>query len=485
MFGLESYLNVSLSRSGYHLTDRPTLRAQWHSLYQCVRRYVVNMSCLRSVSLVRCFVPLTSPSPKNVVQSFAQHVQNSSKYFSSSVAEDPLAGVRILDLTRIVAGPYCTMVLGDLGAEVIKVEKPNEGDECRKWGPPFIGKTTESCYFVAVNRNKRSICVDMKSKEGKEILFDLAKHSDVLVENYVPGKMDKMGLGYNDFKKIAPHLVYCSITGFGSCGPYSKRPGYDVIAASMGGLLHITGPADGEPCKVGVALTDIMTGLYAHGAIMAALIQKSKTGMGQKIDANLLSTQVASLINIGSNFLNGGVEAQRHGTSHPSIVPYEALLTKDDCYITVGTGSDKQFVDLCHRFELPDLAKDIRFLSNKLRVENRKVLLHILKDKFCTKTRDQWLELLDGASFPYGPVNRISDVFRDPHILATNAVQSVEHPVAGEVKLVAPAVTFSQAQNRIRLPPPTLGQHTEEILMDVLHYSTEKVNQLKNIGAVA
>ncbi|KAK3914437.1 Succinate--hydroxymethylglutarate CoA-transferase [Frankliniella fusca] len=442
------------------------------------------MTCVRSVSLVRWIVPLTSP-PKFRLPLHFHHVQNPTKFFSSSATEDPLAGVRVLDLTRIVAGPYCTMVLGDLGAEVFKVEKPNEGDECRKWGPPFIGNSTESCYFVAVNRNKKSICVDMKSKEGKEILFELAQRCDVLVENYVPGKMDEMGLGYSNFKSVAPHLIYCSITGFGSSGPYSKRPGYDVIAASMGGLLHITGPANGEPCKVGVALTDIMTGLYAHGAIMAALIQRSKTGMGQKIDANLLSTQIASLINIGSNFLNGGVEAQRHGTSHPSIVPYEALLTKDECYITVGTGSDKQFVDLCHRFELPGLAKDSRFISNKLRVENRKVLLDILKGKFCTKTRDQWLKLLDGASFPYGPVNKISDVFKDPHILATDSVQTVAHPIAGEVKLVAPAVQFSQARNRIRLPPPTLGQHTEEILMDILQYSSGKIQHLKTIGAVA
>ncbi|KAJ1520273.1 hypothetical protein ONE63_004475 [Megalurothrips usitatus] len=433
-----------------------------------------------SASLVRCLYRLTAPNPRFIRHSYCQP-----QCRPISTQGDALAGVRILDLTRIVAGPYCTMILGDLGAEVIKVERPIEGDECRKWGPPFIGDTNESCYFVAMNRNKKSICVDMKSSGGKQILFDLALQSDVLVENYVPGKLDEMGLGYEDFRAVAPHLIYCSVTGYGPNGPYSKRPGYDVIAASFGGLLHITGPPDGEPCKVGVALTDIMTGLYAHGAIMAALLQRSKTGIGQKIDANLLSTQVAALINIGSNFLNGGVESKRNGTSHPSIVPYEALKTKDNCYITIGTGSDKQFVDLCHRFELPNIANDERFVSNKLRVKHREILMQILKDRFYSKTRDEWLELLEGASFPYGPVNSIGDVFRDPHIRATEAVKSVDHPIAGKIKLVAPAVQYSYAINKIRLPPPTLGQHTQEILQDVLGYSSEKIENLKKTGAVA
>lgn len=437
------------------------------------------------LGLVRC---LFRSRPPHLSFQHHRHSFKLSRCLSSqaeATEADPLSGVRVLDLTRIVAGPYCTMVLGDLGAEIIKVERPGEGDECRKWGPPFIGDTNESCYFMAINRNKKSLCVDMKSDEGKSILFELAQKSDVLVENFVPGKMDEMGLGFSDFKAVAPHLVYCSISGFGPDGPYSHRPGYDVIAASIGGLLHITGPRDGDPCKVGVALTDIMTGLYAHGAIMAALMQRFKTGMGQKIDANLLSTQVASLINIGSNFLNGGVEAKRYGTSHPSIVPYEALKTKDGCFITIGTGSDKQFVDLCHRFELPHVASDSKFISNKLRVKNREILLSILKDKFSTKTRNEWLKLLEGASFPYGPVNSIADVFKDPHIEATRVVQYVDHPIAGKVKLVAPAVKFSNAKNQIRSPPPTLGQHTHEILQNTLGYSQEKIQRLIKIGAIA
>lgn len=248
----------------------------------------------------------------------------------------PLAGVRVLDLTRIIAGPYCSQILADLGADVIKVEKPFTGDESRKWGPPFLKNSTDSVYFLACNRNKRSICVDLKS--GLEVIHDLARTSDVLIENYVPGKLNKLGLGYEVMKKVAPGLIYCSITGFGSKGPYKERAGYDVIAASVGGLLHITGEKS-TPSKVGVAMTDIATGLYAHGAILAALLHREKTGQGQKIDVDLLSTQVACLINVGVNYLNANEEASRWGTEHVSIVPYATFKTRDG-FFTIGAGSD-------------------------------------------------------------------------------------------------------------------------------------------------
>jgi len=328
---------------------------------------------------------------------------------AENTPNDPLHGIRILDLTRIVAGPYCTMVLGDLGAEVIKIERLGIGDECRLWGPPFLG-SKESCYFMCLNRNKKSVCVDMKSSDGKQILFDLAKNCDVLVENYVPGKLDEMGLGYSAFKDQAPHLIYCSVTGFGPEGPYKDRPGYDVIAASMGGLLHITGPSDGEPCKVGVAMTDIMTGMYAHGAIMAALLKRARTGVGQKIDCNLLSTQISSLINIGANFLMAGQEAERYGTAHASIVPYETFKTADGGYLTIGTGSDAQFHSLCSKLNLKDLAQDDRYKTNTDRVKNRVPLIALLKETFLSKSRKEWLHILEGAQFPYGPVNSISEV---------------------------------------------------------------------------
>lgn len=396
----------------------------------------------------------------------------------------PLEGIRILDLTRIVAGPYCTMILGDLGAEVIKIEKPGSGDECRHWGPPFMGDSQESCYFVTFNRNKKSVCVNMQSKPGRDILYSLAKTSDVLVENYVPGKLDELQLGYKDFQKVASHLIYCSITGFGPEGPYSKRPGYDVIAASIGGQLHITGPKDGEPCKVGVALTDMTTGLYAHGAILAALIKRSKTGKGQKIDCDLLSTQLATLINIGSNYLNAGQEATRWGTAHPSIVPYQAFPTKDG-YYTVGTGSDKQFEEFCKKIEREDLAKNPKFLSNRIRVQHREELVDIISKLFITKKNQEWFKILGNASFPNGPVNNLDAVFNDPHVQHINIVKTLEHPEVGEIKVVGPAVRYSDGGNEVRSAPPLLGQHTDEILTNLLGLSGQQIKDLRNEKIIA
>lgn len=391
----------------------------------------------------------------------------------------PLDGVRVLDLTRIVAGPYCTMILGDLGAEVIKIERPGAGDEARKWGPPFINNTPESCYFVALNRNKKSVCVDLKTTEGQDILHQLAKQSDVLVENYVPGKLDELNLGYGTLKSIAPHLIYCSITGYGPTGPYSKKPGYDVIAASVGGLLHITGPQNGEPVKVGVAVTDLATGLYAHGAIMAALLKRAKTGRGQKIDCNLLSTQVASLINIGSNYLNANKEASRWGTAHESIVPYEAFPTKDG-YFTIGTGSDMQFKDFCNRIGKPELSTNNKFLTNKLRVQNRQELITILRQKLAEKTNKEWAKIFEGGQFPCGPINSLQETFNDPHIKEIGLVETIQHPIAGEIKVVGPPVKYSEGGNCVRNPPPTLGQHTVQVLENVLGLQNDQILQLKD-----
>ncbi|GJQ67241.1 hypothetical protein Trydic_g8146 [Trypoxylus dichotomus] len=352
---------------------------------------------------------------------------------NTSVNEEhsPLSDVRIIDLTRIVAGPYCTMILGDMGADIIKIEKPGSGDEARKWGPPFIGNSNEACYFICLNRNKKSVCVDLKSVRGQEIIYDLAKKSDVLIENYVPGKLDELNLGYHNIKEIAPHLIYCSITGYGPQGPYNQRPGYDVIAASLGGFLHITGPEDGGPVKAGVAVTDITTGLYAHGAILAALIQRNKTGVGQKIDANLLSTQLASLINIGSNYLNAGREAKRWGTAHESIVPYEAFPTKDG-YFTIGTGSDKQFEDLCKRIDMPEIANNSKYLTNVLRVKHRIELISLLRSILITKTNAEWTNKFEGATFPCGAVNSLEAAFNDPHVKSIGLIEEADHPTAGK-----------------------------------------------------
>jgi len=335
--------------------------------------------------------------------------KNRGREFCTTIEDDrsPLNGVRVLDLTRIVAGPYCTMILGDLGAEILKIERPDGGDEARKWGPPFFQGTQESTYFMSVNRNKKSVCIDLK--KGKDIVYELAQTCDVLVENYVPGKLNSIGLGYENMAKIAPRLIYCSLTGYGSHGPYANRPGYDVIAASLGGLLHITGSKDGPPCKVGVAMTDLATGLYAHGAIMAALLQRLKTNKGQWIQCNLLSTQIASLINIASNYLNGNKEATRWGSEHESIVPYEAFPTKDG-YMTIGTGSDAQFLELVKRLQMSQLAANDKFKNNIARVKNRMELLQILRDELKRKTNQEWSAIFEGASFPYGAVNTIREV---------------------------------------------------------------------------
>lgn len=388
----------------------------------------------------------------------------------------PLAGVRVLDLTRIIAGPFCSQILADLGADVIKVERPVSGDESRKWGPPFLKGSTDSVYFLACNRNKKSICVDLKI--GLEVVYDLARTCDVLIENYVPGKLDKLGLGYEDIKKIAPSLVYCSITGFGSKGPYKNRAGYDVIAASVGGLLHITGEKE-TPSKVGVATTDIATGLYAHGAILAALLHRTKTGKGQRIEVDLLSTQVASLINVGVNYLNSNEEASRWGTEHVSIVPYAAFKTRDG-FFTIGAGSDAQFKELCEILKVPELAENEKFASNQQRVKNRDELKEILDGMFVKETNEHWKVAFEQAGFPFGPVNNMQQVFNDPHVKEIGIVKTLRHPVAGDIKVVGSPVTYSDASNTARTAPPTLGQHTDEVLKDWLGYDDEKIKDLRS-----
>lgn len=377
---------------------------------------------------------------------------------------------------NLVAGPYCTMILSDLGADVIKIERPGSGDESRKWGPPFVKNSKDSVYFLANNRNKRSVCIDLK--KGTDILYDLAKKCDILVENYIPGKLSEYNLDYEHISRVNPAIIYCSITGYGSLGPYAKRPGYDVIAASMGGLLHITGSENGPPAKVGVAVTDLATGLYAHGAIMAALIQRMKTGKGQKIDANLLSTQVAGLINVGSNYLNAEKEAKRWGTAHESIVPYEAFKTKNG-YLTLGTGSDSQFQALCKYLEISHIPNDPKFTNNEQRVKNRGELISLLSGILAKETSQHWMDMFKHAPFPVGPINSIAEVFDDPHIREIGLVKTLNHAAGGEIKVVGPPVTYSHSSNTARTAPPLLGQHTDEVLRDILEYDDGKINYLR------
>lgn len=400
-----------------------------------------------------------------------------------SEGKGPLSGIRVLDLTRILAGPFCTMILGDLGAEVIKVEKPGLGDETRQWGPPFKGR--ESCYFLSINRNKKSIMVDFKKPEGKKIIRDLAAKSDILVENYIPGALEDAGLGYKALSKINPKIIQCSITGFGQTGPYNQRAGYDVIAASVGGLMHITGPEHGEPCKIGVAMTDLATALYAHGAIMAALLQRQATGLGQKISCDLLSTQVSLLVNLASNYLNAGKEAKRWGTAHESIVPYQAFKTADDGWVTVAAGTDNNFKTLCKILDMEHLIENPDYRTNQDRVAHRVPLLAEISNRIRQKPTNYWLSAFEGSGIPYGPINSMKEVFADPQVLHNNMVVEMKHPVNGPVKVTGPAVSFSRGSNTPRLPPPILGEHTREVLVEVLGISDERIEQLKEANVIA
>ncbi|EXX59989.1 hypothetical protein RirG_184040 [Rhizophagus irregularis DAOM 197198w] len=396
----------------------------------------------------------------------------------------PLAGYRVVDLTRILAGPYCTMLLGDLGAEIIKVENPKHGDDSRTWGPPWAynkdlndKSSPESAYFLAVNRNKKSITVNFKTQLGAQIIKDLIKKSDILVENYIPGKLDKLGLGYEELNKINPKLIYASITGYGQTGPYAKRAGYDVIVEAEAGLMHITGEEGGKPVKVGLAITDLTTGLYTHGAIMAALISRMRTNQGQRIDCSLIECQVASLANIGSNYLIANQEASRMGTSHISIVPYQRFKTKDS-FIIIGAGNDGQFKILCNAIEERTLLQDERFKTNSNRVKNRKELIDLLQKKFIEKDTEYWLSVFSDKGIPFAPINNIKKTFEHPQVIARGMIQEVEHPKSGKIKLTGIPVKYSKEDPRIRLPPPTLGQHTHEVLSNILGYSEDKIKTL-------
>ncbi|XP_049998338.1 succinate--hydroxymethylglutarate CoA-transferase [Alexandromys fortis] len=346
----------------------------------------------------------------------------------------PLEGVRILDLTRVLAGPFTTMNLGDLGAEVIKVERPGAGDDTRTWGPPFVN--TESTYFLSVNRNKKSIAVNIKDPRGVRIVKELAAICDVFVENYVPGKLSEMGLGYEDIDKIAPHIIYCSITGYGQTGPISQRTGYDAIASAMSGLIHITGP------------------------------------------------EVACLTQVGANYLIGQKEAKRWGTAHGSIVPYQAFKTKDG-YLVIGAGNNQQFAVVCKVLNLPELIDDPKYKTNHLRVQNRKELVKILSARFAEEVTAKWLCLFEGSGIPYGPINSMKDVFSEAQVLHNGLVMEMDHPTAGKISVPGPAVRYNKFKMSEAKPPPLLGQHTKHILKEVLGYDDRAIGDLLCSGVIA
>lgn len=400
-----------------------------------------------------------------------------------------LSGLRVLDLSRVLAGPWSAQILGDLGAEVIKVERPGSGDDTRNWGPPYLtgadGSSELSAYFLSANRNKQSLAIDIATDKGQELVRKLVSESDIVLENFKVGGLKRYGLDYDSLKAMNPGLIYCSITGFGQDGPYASRPGYDFLIQAMGGLMSITGQPDGAPgagpVKVGVAMTDIMTGLYATIGILAALNHRERTGMGQHVETSLLDVQVASLANQAMNFLTSGTIPQRMGNAHPNIVPYEAFPTADgDMVLTVG--NDEQFARLCDVLGHPEWAGDERFKTNRARVANRKELVPRIRQATVMRSTDDWVDALEKARVPCGPVNTIDRVFSDPQVLARGIQRQLNHPVLGAVPTVGNPLRFTLTPVDYRSAPPLLGEHSGQILGTVLGLSAEQIGSLVSEG---
>lgn len=436
-------------------------------------------------------------SRKSIVSfKVTERVPSARRHYSSlasSTSEDGLLkGVRILDFTRVLAGPFCTQILADYGADVIKVEQPNKGDETRAWKgkgesedwKPDIGPI--SFFFSAINRNKRSITLDLKKPEGKEAVHKLIEKGDidVVVENFVPGAMDRMGLGWDDLSKLNSRLIYTSLSGYGSTGPYARRAGYDAIAAAEAGFMQVTGHPDAPPIRAGLGMLDMSTGLYTQGAIMGALYKRDKTGKGQYISTSLFETQISMLISVGVNWLNRGVEGQRYGAAHPSSVPYNAWECKNGIWMVIAANSEQQYQTLCKRIGRPELIEDERFKTNALRVENRKEMDKIIAEVLASKTSDEWLEVFDGSGLAHGPVNTIQRAFDHPQIEAREMIQPLEwdDQTSGQWKAIGPAVKFSDTKATIRRQPPRLGEHTEEVLRGV-GFSGDDLADMKKIGA--
>ena len=388
----------------------------------------------------------------------------------------PLDGIRVLDLTRVVAGPYCSMFLGDLGAEIVKVEQPAGGDDTRGWGPPFTGG--ESAYYLCINRNKKSITLDLKSAQGVELLRQMAKVADVVIENFRPGTMERLGLGEQELRKFNPRLIYASLTGFGADGPMSDCPGYDLIVQAWGGLMSITGTPEGEPVKVGVAIIDLVAGLMLGKAITAALFARERIGLGQRIDTSLLEAEVASLINVGSNYLIGGKIPSRWGNAHPNIVPYQNFKTADG-YFVLGVASETIWRRFCPAIGRPDLSDDPHFADNSKRVQNRTALIALLSQVFLTRDNQAWLKLLNDAEVPCAPVQTLDQVFQSPQVLQRDMLLEVEHPIAGKVPMAGIPVKFSLTPASVRLPPPLLGEHNRQVLKTWLDMSDEAIEEIE------
>lgn len=399
-----------------------------------------------------------------------------------------LAGIRVLDLSRVLAGPWATQMLGDLGADIIKIEKPGAGDDTRGWGPPWLAdgegrETRESAYFLAANRNKRSVTIDMAKPEGQALIRRLAQTSDVLVENFKVGGLKRYGLDHDSLAALNPRLVYCSITGFGQDGPEAGRAGYDFMIQGMSGLMSVTGSPESEPQKIGVALVDVLTGLHAAIAVLAALQQRQRTGRGQYVDLALFDVAMASLANQALNFLVGGTAPRRLGNAHPNIVPYQAFETADG-HLILAVGNDAQFARFCRIADLPEVAGDARFLANAGRVAHREVLIPLVAAALKRQTTGEWLAMLDTAGIPAGPINTIAQAFAEPQALARGLALSLPHVLGGVAPGVRSPLRLSDSPLDAPLAPPTLGQHTDAVLAQVLGLSAEERARLRSAGVL-
>ncbi len=394
-----------------------------------------------------------------------------------------LEGIKILDLSRILAGPYCTQVLGDLGADVIKIEQPGNGDASRGWGPPYAGG--EAAYYLSINRNKRSLTLNLRKTEGQEIARRIAREADIVVQNFKYGEAEKMKLGYEDLSAINPRLIYCTVSGYGPTGPYKERPGFDFMMQAQTGIMSITGPAEGPPSRVGVAVVDVTTGLYAANAIMAALFVRERhpEKRGQKVEVSLYECALAWLANVGQNYLVSGKDPVPMGNAHPNVVPYEPFLCADGVKVAVAIGTDPQFHRFCKLVGRFDMAADPRYTKNVGRVEHREELVGIMREIFMTKPSLEWVELLMNDDIPAGEINTISKAFNNPHTQALEIVQEILHPTAGSLKVVRSPMHFSETPTSIERHPPLLGEHSVEVLSE-LGFSAEQQSELKAKGVI-
>ena len=394
----------------------------------------------------------------------------------------PLEGIKVLDLTRALAGPYCALMLGDYGSDVIKIEMPGSGDDTRKWGPPFIGE--ESAYFLSVNRNKRSLTLNLRDERAQQVFLKLAADADVIVENFTPGVMGRFNLGYEDVKKINPAIVYCSISGFGATGPYQSRPAYDQIMQGISGIMSITGELGGDPQKVGIAVADIGAGMWAAFAIMTALFHRNNSGgQGQNIDLSMLDAQVAWMTYQAGYYFATGEAPKRLGAAHPTLVPYQAFMGKDGKYFNVAVGSDRLWDRFCEGINQMDLHDDPKYASNSVRVNHRSELVPLLQELFLARDADEWVADLQAVSVPAGPINDLADVFNDPQVLHREMLLEMPHPTLGSIKQTGLPVKFSDTPGSLEKPPPLLGEHNREILT-TLGYSDADVDQMADAGVI-